>query len=161
VVGRCTPDCCATFPFCIVTPLDTARRSDGTGRVPTSDMNLGGMEAVRLDRIRTVYEQPADAGLIKFKPLPGSDSSSGIVGMSKITGQGSNVVEGQAKPGITIEFSRSGSESRRRRNHEPAKSGIPKRKKIDRRGSLSCKNDYLFRSNHVEQSIASEFFTDD
>src|SRR5256885_12011691 len=53
------------------------------------------------------------------------------------------------------------SESRRRRNHEPSKSGIPKRKKIDRRPSLSCKNDYLLRSNHAEQSIASEFFTGD
>src|SRR6266516_4541517 len=53
------------------------------------------------------------------------------------------------------------SESRRQKNHEPSKSGIPKRKKIDRRPSLSCKNDYLLRSNHAEQSIASEFFTGD
>jgi hypothetical protein len=70
-------------------------------------MNVGGMEAVHLDRIRAVCEQLADAGLIKFKPLPGSDASSGIVGMSKITGHGSDVVEGLAKPGIVIEFARS------------------------------------------------------
>jgi hypothetical protein len=88
-------------------------RNSNDGWVPTSDMNLGGMEAVRLDRIRTVCEQLADAGLIKFKPLPDSDSGSSIVGVSKITGHGSDVVEGQAKPAIAIEFSRSTNVSNR------------------------------------------------
>src|SRR6202045_356364 len=35
------------------------------------------------------------------------------------------------------------SESRRRRNHEPPKSGIPKRKKTATYNRLSCKIDYL------------------
>src|SRR5262249_48881345 len=53
------------------------------------------------------------------------------------------------------------SESRRRRNHEPSKSGIPKRKKTWVHTRLSCKIDYLLGSNHRDRSIASEFFTDD
>jgi hypothetical protein len=63
------------------------------GWVPTSDMNLGGIEAVSLGRVRSVCEQLAEAGLITFKPLLG-DSGTGIVGMSKISGHGSDVVEG-------------------------------------------------------------------
>src|SRR6478735_3492439 len=53
------------------------------------------------------------------------------------------------------------SESRRRRNHEPPKSGIPKRKKTAIHNRLSCKIEYLLRSNHGDGSIASEFFTGD
>src|SRR6202035_4019599 len=53
------------------------------------------------------------------------------------------------------------SESRRRRNHEPPKSGIPKRKKTATHNRLSCKIEYLLRSNHGHSSIASEFFTGD
>src|SRR5262249_11313284 len=53
------------------------------------------------------------------------------------------------------------SESRRRRNHGPPKSGIPNRKKTRMHTRLSCKLDYLLRSNHRDRSIASEFFTDD
>src|ERR1700722_3685532 len=53
------------------------------------------------------------------------------------------------------------SESRRRRNHEPPKSGIPKRKKTATHNRLSCKIEYLLRSNHGNGSIASEFFTGD
>jgi hypothetical protein len=53
------------------------------------------------------------------------------------------------------------SESRRRRNHEPPKSGIPKRKKTATHNRLSCKIEYLLRSNHGDGSIASEFFTGD
>ena len=53
------------------------------------------------------------------------------------------------------------SESRRRRNHEPPKSGIPKRKKTATHNRLSCKIEYLLRSNHGDSSIASEFFTGD
>src|SRR5580693_4578139 len=54
-----------------------------------------------------------------------------------------------------------GSESRRRRNHEPPQSGIPKRKKTATHTRLSCKIEYLLRSNHGHSSIASEFFTGD
>src|ERR1700736_3033055 len=53
------------------------------------------------------------------------------------------------------------SESRRRRNHEPPKTGIPKRKKTATHTRLSCKIEYLLRSNHGHSSIASEFFTGD
>src|SRR5712672_4541871 len=53
------------------------------------------------------------------------------------------------------------SESRRRRNHEPPKSGIPKRKKTATHNRLSCKIEYLLKSNHGDGSIASEFFTGD
>jgi hypothetical protein len=53
------------------------------------------------------------------------------------------------------------SESRRQRNHEAAKSGIPKRKKITTHPRLSCKIEYLLTSNHRDGSIASEFFTGD
>src|SRR3984957_5912282 len=53
------------------------------------------------------------------------------------------------------------SESRRRRNHEPPKTGIPKRKKTATPNRLSCKIEYLLRSNHGHSSIASEFFTGD
>jgi hypothetical protein len=53
------------------------------------------------------------------------------------------------------------SESRRRRNHEPPKSGIPKRKKTATHNRLSCKIEYLLRSNYGDGSIASEFFTGD
>src|ERR1700738_901957 len=53
------------------------------------------------------------------------------------------------------------SESRRRRNHEPPKSGIPKRKKTATHNRLSCKIEYLLRSNHGDGSIASKFFTRD
>src|SRR5499426_3885944 len=47
------------------------------------------------------------------------------------------------------------SESRRRRNHGPPKSGIPNRKKTGMHTRLSCKIDYLLRSNHRDRSIAS------
>ena len=53
------------------------------------------------------------------------------------------------------------SESRRQRNHEPPKSGIPKCKKTATHNRLSCKIEYLLRSNHGDGSIASEFFTGD
>jgi hypothetical protein len=40
-------------------------------------------------------------------------------------------------------------------------SGIPNRKKTGMHTRLSCKIDYLLRSNHRDRSIASSFFTDD
>src|SRR5262249_16006081 len=45
------------------------------------------------------------------------------------------------------------SESRRRRNHGPPKSGIPNRNKTGMHTRLSCKIDYLLRSNHRDRSI--------
>src|SRR4029077_6495372 len=55
----------------------------------------------------------------------------------------------------------SNSESRRQKNHELPKSGIPKRKKTETHPRLSCKIQYLFNSNYSDASITSEFFTDD
>ena len=46
-------------------------------------------------------------------------------------------------------------------NHEPPKSGIPKRKKTEACPRLSCKIEYLLTSNHSDQSTTSEYFTDD
>jgi len=46
-------------------------------------------------------------------------------------------------------------------NHEPPKSGIPKRKKTEACPRLSCKIEYLLTSNHRDQSTTSEYFTDD
>ncbi len=78
-------------------------RENNAGWVPTSDMNLGGLEAVTLGRIRAVCEQLAEVGLIVFKPLP-SDPGAGTVGMSKITGHGCDVVDGLANSRIALEF---------------------------------------------------------
>jgi hypothetical protein len=44
---------------------------------------------------------------------------------------------------------------------QTAQTGIPNRKKTRMHTWLSCKIDYLLRSNHRDRSIASEFFTDD
>jgi hypothetical protein len=55
----------------------------------------------------------------------------------------------------------SNGESRRQRNLEPPKSGIPKRKKIEACPRLSCKIEYLLSLNYSDASIASEFFTGD
>jgi hypothetical protein len=42
------------------------------------------------------------------------------------------------------------SEYRSRRNHEPSKSGIPKRKKTVGHAPLSCEIDNLLRSNRAD-----------
>jgi hypothetical protein len=78
-------------------------RNSNTGWVPVSDMNFGGLEPVTPGRIRTVCEQLAEAGLIVFKPAPGGPDG-GLVGMSKITGHGCDVVAGLAAPRIALEF---------------------------------------------------------
>ena len=55
----------------------------------------------------------------------------------------------------------SNSESRRQKNHEPPKSGIPKHKKTDTHARLSCKIQYFLSSNYSDASIVSKFFTGD
>jgi hypothetical protein len=80
-------------------------RNSNTGWVPVSDMNFGGLEAVSPGRIHTVCEQLAEAGLIVFKPAPGGPDG-GLVGMSKITGHGCDVVDGLAASRIALEFPR-------------------------------------------------------
>ena len=77
-------------------------RDSNTGWVPISDMNFGGLEAVALGRIRAIGEQLAEAGLIHFKPLPGGPDGR-FVGMSKITGHGSDVVDGLATSRIALD----------------------------------------------------------
>src|ERR1700733_10187476 len=47
------------------------------------------------------------------------------------------------------------SESRRRRNHEPPKSGIPKRKKTATHNRLSCKIEYLHCSGQITAIVQS------
>jgi hypothetical protein len=84
-------------------------RNSNTGWVPVSDMNFGGLEAVTSGRILTVCEQLADAGLIVFKPAPGGPQG-GLVGMSKITGHGCDVVDGLAASRIALEFPQKQSE---------------------------------------------------
>jgi hypothetical protein len=78
-------------------------RNSNTGWVPVSDMNFGGLEPVSPGRILTVCEQLAEAGLIVFKPAPGGPDG-GLVGMSKITGHGCDVVDGLAASRIALEF---------------------------------------------------------
>ena len=46
-------------------------------------------------------------------------------------------------------------------NHEPHKSGIPKRKKTATHNRLSCKMEYLLRSNHGDGSIDPNLTGDD
>jgi hypothetical protein len=53
------------------------------------------------------------------------------------------------------------SESRRHKESRTAQIGKPKRKKTAINTGLSCKIEYLFRSNHGDQSMASEYFTGD
>jgi hypothetical protein len=50
------------------------------------------------------------------------------------------------------------SESRRHKESQTAQSGIPKRKKTAMNMELS-KIEYLFRSNHSNQSMTSKYFT--
>jgi hypothetical protein len=78
-------------------------RNSNTGWAPVSDMNFGGLEPVSPGRILTVCEQLAEAGLIVFKPAPGGPDG-GLVGMSKITGHGCDVVDGLAVSRIALEF---------------------------------------------------------
>jgi hypothetical protein len=82
-------------------------RNSNTGWVPVSDMNFGGLEPVAPGRIRTVCEQLAAAGLVAFKPAPG-ELDRGLIGMSKISGHGSDVVEGLAASSIALEFPQAG-----------------------------------------------------
>src|SRR3546814_1164288 len=46
-------------------------------------------------------------------------------------------------------------------NHEPAKTGIPKRKKAGLDTRLSCKTDYFITADQLDVSAASGFFTGD
>jgi hypothetical protein len=78
-------------------------RDSNTGWVPISDMNFGGLGPVTPGRIHTVCEQLAEAGLIAFRPAPGSPDG-GLVGMSKITGHGCDVVDGLATARIALDF---------------------------------------------------------
>ena len=97
-------------------------RNSNTGWVPVSDMNFGGLEPVSPGRILTVCEQLAEAGLIVFKPAPGGPDG-GLVGMSKITGHGCDVVDGLAASRIALEFPQK-KQSEPIRVASPAKPGL-------------------------------------
>jgi hypothetical protein len=79
-------------------------RNSNTGWVPVSDMNFGGVEPITPGRIHTACEQLAEAGLFAFRPAPGGPDR-GLVGMSKITGHGCDVVDGLATARIALDFS--------------------------------------------------------
>ena len=69
------------------------------GWVPTSDINFSG-DPLTPGQVASVCEQLAGANLIVFKPLKGEGTF--IVGMAKITGHGSDVVNGLAIPSIAV-----------------------------------------------------------
>lgn len=77
-------------------------KDNNGGWVPTSDMNFRG-EAVTQGQVANICDQLAGANLITFKPLLGEGHF--IVGMAKITGHGSDVVNGLAIPSIAVSFS--------------------------------------------------------
>jgi hypothetical protein len=76
-------------------------RHNAGGWVPTSEMNLAGLESIDRNVVGTVCRHLADAGLIEWKPLLGADEGV-IVGMARITGTGVDVVEGRKIPSIAI-----------------------------------------------------------
>lgn len=82
-------------------------RNNNTGWVPVSDMNFGGMEPVAPARIRTICEQLDEVGLVSFKVAPG-ELDGGFVGMLKISGHGSDVVQGLSASSLALDFSNVG-----------------------------------------------------
>src|SRR5262249_48984253 len=72
-----------------------------------------------------------------------------------------DLLERRAKQGVLAIVARLAhrsppdSESRRRRNHGPPQTRNPKPQKTRMYTRLSCKIDYLLRSNHRDRSIAS------
>ena len=82
------------------------RHSNG-GWVPTSDMNLSG---INWQVIGAICEQLKDGGLIRWKPLNGAQEGF-VIGMAKITATGVDVVDGVRKSPIAIQFAVSFSSS--------------------------------------------------
>lgn len=77
-------------------------KDNNGGWVPTSDMNFRG-EPVTQGQVASICDQLEGANLITFRPLLGEGHF--IVGMAKITGHGSDVVNGLAIPSIAVSFS--------------------------------------------------------
>lgn len=77
------------------------RRHNAQGWVPTSDMEFSSEEMVDRQTIGTVGQQLADAGLIRWKPLVGSQEGF-VIAMAQITGLGVDVVESSARSPINI-----------------------------------------------------------
>ena len=76
-------------------------RHNAGGWVPTSEINLAGMEQIDQRVIGTVGQHLADAGLIEWKPLRGAEVGF-VVGTARITGLGVDVIEGEASPSINL-----------------------------------------------------------
>lgn len=76
-------------------------RHNAGGRVPTSEMNLAGIESVDRQVIDTICQHLPDADLIEWKPLRG-DRGNVIIGMARITGLGVDVIERKTSPGIAV-----------------------------------------------------------
>lgn len=75
-------------------------RHNAGGWVPTSDMNVSGVER---QVIGAVCEQLRDGGLIQWKPLIGAHEGF-VIGMGKITAIGVDVVDGATRSPIAIQF---------------------------------------------------------
>lgn len=77
------------------------RRHNAQGWVPTSDMEFSSEELIDRQMIGTVGRQLADAGLIRWKPLVGSQEGF-VIAMAQITGLGVDVVDDPARSPINI-----------------------------------------------------------
>ena len=93
--------------------------------------------------------------------LPPRGGARSVCQGARTDGEGDDLLERRAKQVVLAIVARLAhrsppdSESRRRRNHGPPKSGMPNRNKTGMHTRLSCKIDYLLRSNHRDRSIAS------
>jgi hypothetical protein len=79
------------------------RRHNAQGWVPTSEMEFSSEEMVDRKVVGTVGRQLADGGLIRWKPLMGSQEGF-VLAMAQITALGVDVVEGTTQSPINIVF---------------------------------------------------------
>jgi hypothetical protein len=75
-------------------------RHSNSGWVPLSDMNMAGAEPVTSQMIDTICQHLADAGLIEWKPLRGTEGLA--AGMARIKGPGVDVIEGKGPSSINL-----------------------------------------------------------
>jgi hypothetical protein len=75
-------------------------RHSNSGWVPLSDMNMAGAEPVTPQMIDTICQHLADAGLIEWKPLRGTEGIA--AGMARIKGPGVDVIEGKGPSTINL-----------------------------------------------------------
>ncbi len=90
----------------LLTVFHRLRHSNG-GWVPTSEVNLAGMEAMDRQVIDMICQHLSEAGLIDWRPLRGAEEGSSV-GMARIRGHGVDVIEGKASPSINVTFPNQG-----------------------------------------------------